>query len=326
MIQFTKAEIKKIRERSALYPATLQKLKADVETVFQDEIRVPETGIGNWTHYYYCPKCSVRLNFDRHDPNHHFCPSCGQDFTGEPYDSAWWGMINAQNVAAAYSMAVIWLITGDDAYARKASDILLAYARYYPQYEPHGNIPYNGPGRVGAQTLDEANFQRHAVMAFDILTDFMTDDETAYIRDRMLLPAAEFLMDHRVKQVHNHEVFTNSAIAMIGILFDKKDLIDAALNDKYGIIYLLEHGVQKNGMWFEGSFGYHFYALEGFIHRTVIFIIRCIKKCWISWRIILNRMVESRCLMIRILRIWIIQSCCTNSRTVCWGENVSHIF
>ena len=106
----------------------------------------------------------------------------------------------------------------------------------YPQYEPHGDIPYNGSGRVGAQTLDEANFQRHAVMAFDILTDFMMADEAAYIRDRMLLPTAEFLMEHRVKQVHNHEVFTNSAIAMIGILFNKKDLIDAALNDKYGKI------------------------------------------------------------------------------------------
>ena len=265
MIQFTQTELETIRTRSRRYPDTLQNLKESVREVYQGKILVPQTGIANWTHYFYCPDCSVRLRFDRENPHQHRCPVCGRVFSGEPYDSAWWGMINAQNSRAVRELAVIWLITGDESYARKAKDILLTYARYYPEYQPHGDIPYNGPGRVGAQTLDEANFQRNMVMAVDLLSDFMTQEELGIIRDRMLLPAAEFLMEHRVRQVHNHEIFVNSAIAMIGILFDRKDMIHAAMDEKYGLLYLLEHGIQKNGMWFEGSFGYHFYALEGFL-------------------------------------------------------------
>ncbi|MCH3987438.1 MAG: heparinase II/III family protein [Lachnospiraceae bacterium] len=265
MIQFTQTELETIRERSRRYPETIRNLKESVREVYQGEILVPQTGIANWTHYYYCPDCSVRLEFDREEPHRHRCPVCGRVFSGEPYDSAWWGMINAQNSRAVRELAVIWLITGDESFARKAKDILLTYARYYPEYQPHGDIPYNGPGRVGAQTLDEANFQRDMVMAVDLLSDFLSQEELGIIRDRMLMPAAEFLMEHRVRQVHNHEIFVNSAIAMIGILFDRKDLIHAAMDEKYGLLYLLEHGVQKNGMWFEGSFGYHFYALEGFL-------------------------------------------------------------
>lgn len=264
MIQFTSEEIQKLKAKSATYPKTIQKLKNDVAEVFEGDIIVPQTGIANWTHYYYCPDCSIQLTHKRNSPKVHICPNCGKIFTGEPYDSAWWGLINSQNYNAVFSMAIIWLATGEEAYADKAVEILKAYAAHYPDYEIHGNIPYNGPGRSGAQTLDEANFQRSFAMAYDILSDCMTEHERTYIRDRMLLPGAEFLLEHRHKQLHNHEVIINSAIAVIGILFDRPEMIQSALYEDYGIVYQLEHGMQPNHMWFEGSFGYHFYALTSF--------------------------------------------------------------
>ena len=264
MIQFTSEEVKALREKSKAYPLTIEKLKRDVEEVFHGELIVPETGIANWTLYYYCPDCSVQLQFNRKSPKAHVCPNCGKAWTGEPYDSAWWGMINTQNYHAAFCMAIIWLATGADPYAKKAIEVLMAYAKHYPDYEIHGNIPYNGPGRSGAQTLDEANFQRSFAMAYDILSSCMTQEEQAYIRDRMFFPGAQFLLEHRHKQLHNHEVIINSAIAVIGILFDRPELVQAALYEDYGIVYQLEHGMQPNRMWFEGAFGYHFYALTSF--------------------------------------------------------------
>ena len=174
MIQFTSEEVKALREKSKAYPLTIEKLKRDVEEVFHGELIVPETGIANWTLYYYCPDCSVQLQFNRKSPKAHVCPNCGKAWTGEPYDSAWWGMINTQNYHAAFCMAIIWLATGEDPYAKKAIEVLMAYAKHYPDYEIHGNIPYNGPGRSGAQTLDEANFQRSFAMAYDILSSCMT--------------------------------------------------------------------------------------------------------------------------------------------------------
>lgn len=264
MIQFNDEERVGIRERSKRYPATIERLKRETDEIFQGRIIVPETGIANWTLYYYCPDCSVRLEFDRNSPYRHHCPSCQKVFSGEPYDSSWWGLMNMRNYNAVFSMAVIWLATGEQLYADKAVAILKEYAAHYPNYEVHGNIPYNGPGRSGAQTLDEANFLRTFAMAYDILSECMSEEDRVMVRDQMFLPGAEFLLEHRHRQLHNHEVIINSAIAVTGILFDHPELTEAAVYEDYGILYQLEHGMLSNHMWFEGAFGYHFYALTSF--------------------------------------------------------------
>lgn len=264
MIQFTQEEQKRIQYRGKKHPQVLQALKDHVRPIMEDELLVPETGITDWSLYYYCPDCSVKLSFDRKSPKQHVCPCCKQIFQGEPYDGAWWELVNGQNFQAAYQMAVIWLTSGEEAYARKASEILDGYARNYPNYQIHGNIPYNGPGRACPQTLDEANFLRGLALVYDILSDFMTEEVKNRVRDDMLLPGAQFLLEHRHRQLHNHEVIINSAIAVIGILFSREDYVKTALYEEYGLIYQLEHGMLEDHMWFEGTFGYHFYALTSF--------------------------------------------------------------
>ena len=264
MIQFTDREIEHLREKAGKQPETIDRLKEGVKEILEEPIIVPKTGIGNWQLYYYCPKCSVFLTFDRHDPHHHRCPSCGEVFSGEPYDSTWWGLINSRNYTAAFQMGLIYLVTQEAEYAKKAIVIMTEYAKYYKDYEVHGNIPYNGPGKSGAQTLDEANFLRSFAMAYDLLSDAMTEEERTAVRDGMLLPGAEFLMEHRHNQLHNHEVIINSAIAIIGLIFNREDYVNFAVYEPYGILYQLENGMLKNHMWFEGAFGYHFYALTSF--------------------------------------------------------------
>ncbi len=264
MFQFTDEERRELKKRAARQPEVVERLKENVREVLERPVLVPTEGIANWTLYYYCPKCSVPLEFDVDRAHVHRCPACGEEYGGEPYDSAWWGLVNARNYNAAYKMGLIYAATGEAVYAEKCVEILLAYAKYYPDYQVHGNIPYNGPGRSGAQTLDEANFQRTLAMAFDLVEETMTQEERAYVRDRMFLPGADFLTAHRHEQLHNHEVIISSAIAVIGLLFGREDLIRFAVYEKYGLLYQLEHGMLPGRMWFEGSFGYHFYALQSF--------------------------------------------------------------
>ena len=264
MIQFTEEERKELKRRAERRPEVIGRLKEDVRDVMERPVTVPKEGIADWTMYFYCPKCSVQLAFDPDSPHAHRCPACGTVYTGAPYDGAWWGLVNAGNYNAAHEMGLIYAATGENAYARKCVQILLAYAKYYPDYQVHGNIPYNGPGRSGAQTLDEANFLRSLAMAFDLAGEIMTQEEREYVCERMLLPGAEFLMEHRHRQLHNHEVIISSAIAVIGILTGREDLVQAALYEKYGLLYQLEHGMLPEHLWFEGSFGYHFYALQSF--------------------------------------------------------------
>lgn len=264
MIQFTDEEIQHIRIRAKKKSRVIEQLKKQVHEIYHGDTLVPKTGIANWTLYYYCPDCSVALTFERKKPHQHQCPVCKKIFSGEPYDSAWWGMINGGNCNAVYDMAVLWLAGEEEGYARKAVDILTQYAQNYPDYEIHGDIPYNGPGRANAQTLDEAVFLRSFAMAYDILQDYMSEQERDLVKTNMLIPGAQFLLEHRHNQIHNHEVIINSAIAVIGILFGYKDYVETAVYGEYGIKYQLEHGMLPGGMWFEGSFGYHFYALASF--------------------------------------------------------------
>lgn len=264
MLQFTEEEIFHLKKKAEVFPEALEQLKKDVKEVMEQSVLVPRTGIGNWSHYYFCPDCSVRLAFDRRKGRHHRCPVCGKVFSGEPYDGAWWWLVSMENYAAVHQMGLLYLATGEQSYARKAIDIMTEYAKYYRDYEVHGNIPYNGPGKAAAQTLDEANFLRSFAIAYDLLEEVMTQEQKDRVRDGMLLPGAEFLRKHRHRQIHNHEVIINSAIGIIGLLFEREDYIREAVYEEYGILYQLEHGMLPDHMWFEGSFGYHFYALASF--------------------------------------------------------------
>ena len=142
MIQFTEEEVRKLRKKSNDYPRTIRKLKEKVDEVFKGEIIVPESGIANWTHYYFCPDCSIELIYKRNSPAAHVCPGCGKIFTGEPYDSAWWGLINGENNDAVYNMAIIWLATGEEAYAKKAIEILMPGPRHWTRQISRGDLPW----------------------------------------------------------------------------------------------------------------------------------------------------------------------------------------
>lgn len=264
MYQFTQAEVHKLRRKSKEDPRILKWLQEKTALLFQREVQVPKTGIANWTLYYYCSKHSVALEFNIDKPTEHKCPVDGEVFSGEPYDSAWWGHMNYFNMQGAYELGLLYMLTEDRRYADKVKAILLEYATYYPDYEVHGDIPYNHPGRIAAQALDEAVFIRVMACAYDLIEDILTLEEKNFIRDNLLVMSAKFLQEQRTNQLHNHEVIINTAIAIVGIIFEEEELCDFALYKPYGLRYQLEKGVLEDKMWFEGAVSYHFYALQSF--------------------------------------------------------------
>ena len=225
---------------------------------------MPDKGVGDWALYYYCPQCSVPLEFHRQEKTNHRCPRCGNIYRGNPFDGAWWSLIHNQNVDQSWKMGLLYQLTGDFSCFEKVRLLLLEYAKYYKGYEVHGEIPCNGPGKAKAQTLDDAVFLRTLAFAYDLVEEGLKEAERESILDGIFIPGAEFLIQHRGEQIHNHEVIINSAIAVIGLLLNKTEWTEAALYGKYGIQYQLEHGVLEDGMWFECAFSYHLYALNNF--------------------------------------------------------------
>ncbi len=97
----------------------------------------------------------------------------------------------------------------------------------------------------------------------------MTEIERETIENRLLFPCASFMTHHRTNQLHNHEIYINSAIAVVGLILDNKELLDFAIYNKYGQIYQLEQGVLEDDFWFEGSTHYHLFGLIGFFNYEI---------------------------------------------------------
>ncbi len=265
MIQFTPVQIAHYQKQLEQNDHLIPWLQKQVQPLIDHGVKVSDQGIATWSHYYYCSKHSVPLTFHFDDPQKHICPVDGEIFSGEPYDGAWWRIVNEENARACYCSGLLWFFTRDLKYLQLSKKILSEYARYYPGYQVHGGIPYNGPGKANAQTLCEAMWLRPLAFGYDLIVDSLTLDEQAKIETNLLTPGAEFLKEHRTPQLHNHEVIINTTMGILGILLRREDIIEYAVHTKYGLEYQVENGLLKDGFWFEGSIGYHFFALESFL-------------------------------------------------------------
>lgn len=264
MIQFTEEQIKHFRNRGAGTKTIVDKLIHETEIIRNHDLVIPTTGRATWQLYYYCPDCSVRLEFDIDSPKAYRCPLCHKYVCGEPYEGAWWRWLNTFNYTSTYYLSLLYMLTQDVSYAERAKEVILTYAKYYPDYEVHGDIPYNNPGRANSQTLDEAIFLRYFAFSYDIIEDTLTSEEKRTIKENLFTIGAAHLRKYRMDQLHNHEVDVDSAMAVLGIILDDKELINHALYGKYGLYYQLENGMLKDGQWFEASSCYHYFAVMNF--------------------------------------------------------------
>ena len=260
---FTKDDINRIRERMLNNPAYVERI--DLETAdVRKRLHIQKSGIGTWYHYFTCPVCGTRLSFD-YDNNESFtCPNCYNVQTGEPYVGAWWETILCMTTEAAYKLALAYIGTAKEGYLDKAKEILLGYAENYKNYQVHGGIPYNKPGRFLSQVLSDCEPICNLSRAYALLKDKLSDNECKIIKFELLRPAAEHQRNNLTLQRHNHEVAICTSIAAAALAIEDEELLDFALNTKYGIKYQLEHSFLEDDFWFEGSIGYHQYALFWF--------------------------------------------------------------
>lgn len=264
MKQFSPSDIQRLRQASLDDPRILKKILNDNAVVLNHPVLVPETGCATWELFYYCPKHGVPLIWDRLSPEAYRCPVDNEILTGEPYRGAWWRKLNDLNARACYQLGIAWMLTGEKVYFTLVRDILMQYARYYPSYAEHGGIPYNGPGKMNAQTLCEALCLSEFVKGYDLIYDALTPAERTLIERDLLRACADFLISKRWEQLHNHEVRINSALAMTGAVLDDPRYLHTGVNAVWGLHDQLRCGVLKGGLWFEGSLHYHHYALQGF--------------------------------------------------------------
>ena len=261
---YTQDDVSRIKERMARNPAVLSMI--DKSTVdIRNKLYIQKTGIATWVHYFSCPKCGVRLTFDYYCNEHFDCPNCSHSVSGEPYLGAWWDIVLSRTCNAAYNLAIGYVGAGREDYLAVTKQILLGYADNYRNYEVHGGIPYNNPGRMAAQVLSDAGPLYNLARAYALIKDSFTDSERRHIEDDLFREAAGHQIKYLTPQIHNHEVAICTSIAVIGLAIGDEELVKYATDTKYGLKYQIDHAYLEDDFWFEGATGYHHYSLYWFM-------------------------------------------------------------
>ena len=269
--------IVELRERIASAPwakASWGELKTSADKALKQPIELPPRG-GNWSHNYVCPEHGAPLKRGRKLGAwqwEHICPVGDHVLRGDPskatldFDGNAMATAHGNLAQQALDDGLIFQVTGDARYAGRAREILLAYADKYLSYPVHDNQgrPGRRGGHVASQSLSEATWLITVVQGADLVWDTLTADERQTIEEKMLRPALNEIIIPQKYGIHNIQCRQNSAIGLTGFLLGDSKLISLAIDDpKQGFRQQLAKGVDADGLWLEGSSGYHFFTIDG---------------------------------------------------------------
>jgi hypothetical protein len=258
------AGIEAARAKAARQPWAKQALESILRRAEEDlkrEVALPPRG-GQWPHWYSCTRDGATLRTE--SPTEHRCPVCGAVYRGEPYDSVVLYREHSNWSRAIQNLGLAYRFTGNSAFARKAREILAAYAgRYasYPRHDVNGADKVGG-GRIMAQTLDESVWLIPVAFGYALVREELTPEERKHIEQDLLVAAASVIREHRMS-IHNIQCWKNSAVALAGYAAGDDALVREAIDDPdRGFRAQIEKGVTDDGLWYEGSLGYHRYTMD----------------------------------------------------------------
>lgn len=251
------------RAQSPAFEAVIRRLRHDVKVFLAQPVAVPSEP-GGYYHDYFCPQHGIQLTFDPTNPHEHRCPVDGAIHRGASQDAAWRWSANNLLSQSAMNLAVLWRLEGNHSHLAQATAILMGYAERYPDYlKALRSVP--NPGVATYTTLDESAWVLPLAWAFDLIRDSLAAEVMENITDRLLSLAADHLVQHHFRDIHNFSCWHNAAIGTLGLVLYRQDLIEFAIHGEFGFDAQLRDGVLADGLWYEGSFSYHFFALTAFL-------------------------------------------------------------
>ena len=265
-----------LKQRVAAEPwakASWAELVRDADKALSAPVALPPRG-GNWSHNYVCPTHGARLSQGKQLGKwqwEHICPVGHHALKGDPakatldFDGNAIAGVHFNLAQQAVNNGLAFQVTADARYARKAREILMAYSERYLTYPLHDNQGKQGSGgRVASQSLTEATWLIEIAQGADLIWATLSQDDQRKLEEKLLRPALEQVILPRRLGIHNIQCRHNSAIGLVGILLGDQKLIATAIDDpQTGFRQQLEKGVRDDGLWLEGSSGYHYFTISG---------------------------------------------------------------
>jgi hypothetical protein len=193
----------------------------------------------------------------------------------EPIDESWWAedkdkpweqtyprvfektwMEPARYANAAATLATAWLLTDEEKYAGRAIECLLHLAPY--SYEPvHFDVGMN-----------YSVWGLSMLKAYDVLLprlDAGTRQRIDACMTRFARAVAKndkYWITYGIGgRINNHLAWHKTTLGLLGLFYDRPDLIEYCMHGKRGLVPLLTDGLLDNGLWLESSLNYQFAAI-----------------------------------------------------------------
>jgi len=225
---------------------------------------------GQHNQWYQCQDCQTGLK--TLDDTHHRCPKCGKVYSGYPYDDRLYSQKHSANLGGALATAWAYAITQEAQYAEYTATVLLGYAARYRDYPYHDNKASRDPakqsksgGHLYEQTLTEASaLSGQIAPTYDLIHDssVLSEADHAAIREGLLLPMLENIDKHKAGK-SNWQSWHNAAMLWAGALVGDPEWVRKSIDaEGNGFRAQMKVSVMPEGMWYENSWGYHFYTLR----------------------------------------------------------------
>ena len=224
---------------------------------------------GQWIFYYSCPKDDAQLVAET--PERHVCPNCKAVYTDERTCAAYRTLLFYQLDNNCLALATSYALTGNERYAAPVRSAMLELARLYPTFERHDRWGRRGMmavvgGRRYCQLLDEAVGDITLARAYDLIytSTALTAEDHKTIEEKLLGSIAWEI--HRYQSFagskNNHQTWFNACYAVVGVATGDEKLLRESIYGANGLRWQLVNSVTSDGIWYEGTMAYHFYALQ----------------------------------------------------------------
>ena len=265
-VALSRPEIDRAKGKGQAYDAWLSAIRKKATGLLDRPVDVPREPC-IYAMQYNCPQHGVPLRWRASSPGEHLCPAGDHVVKGTELDRQWRinEVIRAHraNRGVVQTLGKAYAFTGDERFAARVREVLLAYVRAFPHYPFHsgrGGITAEGSGmRVEYEALGEAGWLAAMARGYDLVADSpaFSEDDHAAIR-RML--AEDVRVSLRYDEgLSNRQSHHNLAVASVGLVLGDEFLIRRALGSYR---YQLKHAVLGDGLWWECSPGYHVYAVS----------------------------------------------------------------
>ncbi len=212
-----------------------------------------------WLHHYVCPKCAAQLSFDVARPGWHECPACGAAGEGRDVEEAWTYQRRVQIGAGIEAAALLFYIENDERMRAYALSAIAWYADRYVAFPELKNFP--GRAKVMAQSLDEAVWGTKLLRALHLLGLDPACEQMKRLHHLLTLPMARLVMAQQ-HGIHNIPLWHSAFAVGAGAVMGDRTLLRQSLEGDLGARSQVTRGFTSDGIWYENSTLYHYYALE----------------------------------------------------------------